>query len=355
MCIVHIGFLGVAMSDKEEAMLGGTKGKTTTKYASSCTVPSWPAVLHYKIPNPPETSSTRGSGFQGNKRDHCDDLVSATSSCCPSPFGLFTSEADKALLSQRVCPCSTCTRFNIRYSKEKAETIAVTRATERYLAVCRNARICVGGLRDTSRFRYFRADTCERWAGGDVTSCVLEVSVKSTKIPGGWRVQIRATIADQQWTIPVKGLMPLDRRFRPVGPKINIADMTVHQLEIAAHAAPMQRLVVGRGLADDVLSFDIGCDEVARGYPIDSGVPSLPEFVTRKSKLETAEASRKRVTEAHAKASKDNSNPAPYLGVYRRFDKTLVLNEPDKERTIDSAISEIIRVGDSIGVPGARV
>lgn len=354
-CILAIGLLfDVCVGERRNGdnlrVLEATEMKGM--YSKSCpTPPSYPAILTYSIPGPGKSSSTRGSGFQGNRRDHCDDLTRASNSCCmPLPSFLTISHTERAQFATRVCPCGSTSRFNIVNSKEKAENIVLTRASEKYLAVCRNSRICVGGFQESWRFRKFDTRTgkgpCRRWIGGDVASCDLEMLTRTEKIPGGWRVKVRATIAEGQWTIPVRGLFSIDRDFKRSGENIDLSTMTVAELEIASHQAPRQVLVVGtRGLSNDVLSYDINCVEVGRAFPIESGPPtSLPDRVKRKESLSTTA-----FVSGLRESDHETNRDAPYARVYDHFEGTLNVLRP-KDETIEKALADIADFGFSVGV-----
>jgi len=249
-----------------------------------CPVPGWPTVLAYRVPSPLHTSEVRKSGFQGSQRDRCDDLTSAEHSCCGSnPWDADQKERDA--FSKIICPCSSCSRMNIVHSKEKAEAIAITRATDKVLAVCRNARICVGGLTQTWRFRFFDVrpgyGPCRHWEGGSMASCHLQVLTDTRWIDNRWQVKVRASFGGSQWAFPVGGLLNLGHDFQQIS-MINFAGSSADDLAKQAHATEQQVLVVGRGM-NDVQTYEISCAEVAEAYPLVNGPPQLPAYVERKT------------------------------------------------------------------------
>lgn len=252
--------------------------------AGSCPSPGYPEIFAYQIPKPSFTSEVRKWGYQGDIRDHCDDLTSVSPSCCHVPPYYVHNTAYLSASRSASCPCSSCSRMNIVYSKEKAEMIAITRATDKALAVCRNARICVTGLERTDRFEFLdtrdHLGLCRRWIGGDTSKCFLDVSTDIERISGGWRVKVRMTVGEEQWTFPVDGLLRISMNFQVQGP-LNLRTESARTLAALAKSAPQQVLVVGRD-HEDVLIYDIQCSEAARGYALTSGPPAMPPYVRRK-------------------------------------------------------------------------
>ena len=265
-----------------------TSIRKRTTSNGSCNIPVWPAVLKYEVPKPnAKTSAIRGYGYEGNTRDVCDDLVRVSNTCCGvAPADVVDPDQISAFYKVQ-CPCQRCARAGIVYSKEKAEMIAIVRATDKVLAVCKNAKVCVGGFSQTDRFRFF--DTrdgygpCRNWVGGSEDKCELEVYTDVSKTRSGWHVDVRVTIGEQSWGFPVTGLLKMDREFQYKG-EIDLKRSNARTLERQAKSAPQNVFLVARD-HEDVFSYDISCVEAGRGYSVSSGIPSMPKHVKRKRKI----------------------------------------------------------------------
>ena len=254
----------------------------------SCNIPRWPAILKYEVPRTRGgTSVRRGYGYEGNIRDVCDDLVRVSNSCCGVPPADVVNPDQIDAFYKVKCPCQRCARAGIVYSKEKAEMIAIVRATDKVMAVCKNAKVCVGGFSQADRFRFFDArdgyGPCRNWVGGSEEKCQLEVYTDVSRSRNGWHVDVRVTIGEQSWGFPVTGLLKMDRQFQYKG-EIDLKRSNVRNLERQAKSAPQNVFLVARD-HEDVFSYDISCAEAGRGYATSSGIPSFPKHVKRKRKI----------------------------------------------------------------------
>ena len=229
---------------------------------------------------------------------------------------------------------------------EKAEAIVISKISDKIFALCRNARICVGGLRDAWTFRSFRAfedgrGPCQAWIGGDEASCNIVVTTKSTKIPNGWSVDVRATMGVDRWTFPLSGFVPVDQRFGAAGETIDLLESTVAEIVTAARAAPRRILMVGRA-PEDVFSMNVTCSQVAQAYEVESGTPALPPHVERAS-----DATRSQTKKA-AISAKD-VDVSSYVKTYERIRNASGLGPvADRNRTLDQVVSDIVGLGDRI-------
>lgn len=277
------------VSSFRTSIRGGKQLVEEEGFNGACRIPGWPAVLKYEPPRSSKrTSVVRGSGYQGNIRDVCDDLVRVSNACCGvAPASVVDPDMISAFYKVQ-CPCQSCARAGIVFSKEKAEMIAIVRATDKVFAVCRNAKVCVGGFSQADRFRFFDArdgyGPCRNWVGGSEEKCELQVYTDITRSRSGWHVDVRVTIGEQNWGFPVTGLLKMDRNFQYKG-EIELKRTNARRLERQAKSAPQNVFLVARD-HEDVFSYDISCAEAGRGYSVSSGIPSLPKHVKRKKSVE---------------------------------------------------------------------